>query len=179
MIRNKLLASGIIFGILFSMVCLAQASPPKKEGYTHPKPSSSGHPMPHGSSTPKGHAMPHGSSTPKGHAPEKGSPHTFAKFWRHTLSEEQKQKADAMHIALKTESGPLKAKKALKKSELRSLVIQENTNQKALNKKIDEILEIDRELMQLKYSHMVEMRGMLNPEQRLSFDLGVLNPTGH
>ena len=92
--------------------------------------------------------------------------------WKESLTEEQKMKADKMHLELKKAMSILEAKANLKEAELNGLITQDNPDTKAIQSNINDIMEIKKEMMIKKYDHMVEMRTILTPEQRLSFDLG-------
>lgn len=98
--------------------------------------------------------------------------------WKQTLTEEQKMKADKMHLELKKAMSILEAKMNLKEVELNNLVMQDNANTKAIHHAIDEIMDIKKEMMVKKYDHMVEMRSILTPDQRVSFDLGLSGGMG-
>ena len=100
--------------------------------------------------------------------------HTFSPPWMATLNDQQKLKIDKMHLALSKKQATLKMKKKMLKSELKLLVIEDKANMSAIDKKIDEIASISRDMMKNRYSHMVEMRSVLTDEQRVTFDLGVL-----
>jgi Spy/CpxP family protein refolding chaperone len=124
--------------------------------------------------------MEHGKSSMKHHAMmgrEKG--HLFGSPWKETLTDEQKMRADKMHLELKKATSVPKALLNVKKAELNKLVVNKNPDIKAIHRKIDEILELKREIMRKKYEHMVEMRGMLTSEQRVSFDMKLLEMAGH
>jgi Spy/CpxP family protein refolding chaperone len=98
--------------------------------------------------------------------------------WKETLTEEQKMKADKMHLELKKAMSILEAKTNLKEAELNDLITQDNPDTKAIQSNINDIMEIKKEMMIKKYDHMVEMRTILTPEQRLSFDLGLSSGMG-
>lgn len=68
----------------------------------------------------------------------------------------------------------LKAKKRAIKSELALLVTGASPSNSAINAKIEEYLKIKRQMMQLRYNHLVLVRKVLNPVQRTSFDLYIL-----
>ena len=63
--------------------------------------------------------------------------------------------------------------------ELAILVTQDSPDQNAIDKKIDEILELKREKMRKKYALKVDMRSILTPEQRVSFDMHLLKKAQH
>ena len=113
-----------------------------------------------------------------GHGSMKAGGHVFGPGWKETLEEDQKLKIDKMHLALKKKMVVLKAEKKVKEAELGLLVTSAKPDMNAINKKIDEIVEIKRALMKMKYAHMVEMRSVLTPDQRISFDMGVLSSRG-
>ena len=92
--------------------------------------------------------------------------------WKETLTEEQKMKADKMHLELKKAMSILEAKANLKEAELNNLITQDNPDTKAIHSNISDTMEIKKEMMIKKYDHRVEMRSIITPEQRLSFDLG-------
>jgi len=98
--------------------------------------------------------------------------------WKESLTEEQKMKADKMHLELKKAMSILEAKANLKEAELNGLITQDNPDTKAIQSNINDIMEIKKEMMIKKYDHMVEMRTILTPEQRLSFDLGLSSGMG-
>lgn len=125
-----------------------------------------------------GHGMKHGQGQMMGGHGKKGHMGVFGPNWKDTLTDEQKAKIDKMHLALKKELGVIKAKKKLKKAELSAMVIQDNPDMKEINAKIDEVLNLKREIMRKKYAHMIEMRMVLTPEQRVSFDMGALSMGG-
>ena len=104
--------------------------------------------------------------------------HLFGSYWKKTLTDEQKGQADKMHLALKKSLNVPKAKLNVKKAELNNLVVKGNPDKKAIYQKIDEILELKREIMRKKYDHKVEMRRMLTPEQQVSFDMKLLETAG-
>ena len=122
----------------------------------------------------KGHLLGHGMDQSMGQHGSDYKMHLYSENWRHTLTDKQKTKADQMHVEVKKKMAPLEAQKSFKEAELKALVTQDDPDISAINQKIDEILEVRRKIMQKKYAHKVEMRGMLTPGQRLSFDLSLL-----
>lgn len=93
--------------------------------------------------------------------------------WKQTLTEDQKMKADKMHLELKKAVSVLEAKVKLKEAELNTMVTKDKPDTSAIHGKISEIAELKKEMMTKKYDHIVEMRSILTPEQRVSFDLGL------
>ncbi len=99
--------------------------------------------------------------------------------WRDTLDKSQKKKIDAMHLALKREMIPLRAELSLRMAELRNMVTVKAPDKTAIRKKIREIGALRDRIMEKRYSHILEMRKVLMPDQRRSFDLEFISGTGH
>jgi Spy/CpxP family protein refolding chaperone len=102
-----------------------------------------------------------------------------ASCWMETMTEEQKAKAAKMRLEYKKVKFLLKAQIKVKKVELATLVTQDSPDQSAINKKIEEVLDLKREKMQKKYAFKVAMRSMLTPEQQVSFDMHMLKKALH
>ncbi len=100
-------------------------------------------------------------------------------MWLSTLSTEQRAKMDAMHLALRKEMSVLEAEVGLREAELKNLITRETPDKKAVSQKIDEIIGLKKEMMTKKYDHVMELRGILTPEQRTSFDMMFLGGMGH
>ena len=150
-LRNFLMVSVLMFVMAVSLPATAEMS--KKKDHSH---SGSGH-----------QKMSYGKSSKKGH----GGHHKSGPKWKQTLTDSQKKQADTMHLNLKKSMSVLKAQKKLKKVELINLVIKDDPDTNTIHDKINEIIDLKREIMRIKYDHMLEMRGMLTSEQRLSFDM--------
>lgn len=163
-----------VSGMLTSLLILVFASavvwaePPKKEASGMDK-------RHHGMSG----SSPHGKKESKGHGGGMDGMHLYGKSWRYTLTDEQKMKADAMHLELKKASAPLKALLSLKEAELNAMIVKDKPDMAAVGKKIDEILEVKRRLMLGHNEHKTHMRAMLTPDQRISFDMDLLGKGGH
>ena len=124
------------------------------------------------------HKMKHGKDGKKSYKAGHKGKHMSGPKWKQFLTDAQKKQADIMHLNVKKSMSVLKAQKKLKKVELINLVIMDNPDTNAIHSKIDEIIEVKREIMRVRNDHMVEMRGILTPEQRLSFDMGLLGHGG-
>lgn len=111
---------------------------------------------------------------PMGHGMARGG-HLFGSHWRETLSDEQRAEIDWMHLRLRQEQQVLKAEIALRKAELNRLVTGEDVSADDLRAKVDELMGLKRDYLLNKYQHKIEMRQVLNPQQRVSFDLDVLS----
>ena len=97
-----------------------------------------------------------------------------ASCWTETLTEEQKAKRAQMRLEFKKVKFLIKAQIKVKKVELAVLVTQDNPDQMAIERKIEEILVLKKEKMQKKYAYKVALRNMLTPEQRVLFDMKML-----
>lgn len=98
--------------------------------------------------------------------------------WKKTLTDEQKLKADKMHLELKRVMGVLDARADVKEAELNALITQDDPDTKAIQATINDLMDIRKEMMTKKYDHILDMRSILTPEQRLSFDLGHVSGMG-
>ncbi len=112
----------------------------------------------------------------EGHS--RGGTHHFLPHWSKTLDDEQKRAIDEMHLRLDREIAPLKAEAALKEKELNVLVTRDSPDAAAVDARIDEIVSLKRRILKARYAHIVEMRALLDPAQRISYDMGVLKRTG-
>jgi Spy/CpxP family protein refolding chaperone len=169
-LRNFFMVS--VLAIVMAVAFPAAAEMDKKTGHGH---SDSGHHKKSDRHTDSGHhKMKHGKDGKKGYMAGHKGKHMSGPKWKQFLTDAQKKQADIMHLNVKKSMSVLKAQKKLKKIELINLVIMDNPDTNAIHSKIDEIIEVKREIMRVRNDHMVEMRGMLTPEQRLSFDMGLL-----
>ena len=128
----------------------------------------------HGKSGDGHHAMKHGKKTKMGHKGGHRSGHLFGPHWKGLLTDSQRTQIDKMHLEVKKSTSVMKAQLKVKKIELANLIIQDDPNTGAIHRKIDGILELKGKIMKIKYDHKVEMRGIMTPEQRVSFDMGIV-----
>lgn len=120
----------------------------------------------------------HPSQSPHGEMGHERGSHGDA-CWMKSMTDEQKAKAAKMRLEYKKVKSLMKAQIRVKKVELATLVMQDSPDQNAINKKIEEIVDLKREKMQKKYAFKVALRGMLTPEQRVSFDMHMLKKAVH
>ncbi len=111
----------------------------------------------------------------KGHSRHQGALHLFSPDWHGTLSEHQSVMVDKMHLNLMRDTAAIKAMITVKKTELAVLATQDHPDSASLNQKIDEILDLKRQKIRARYEHIVEMREMLSPEQRISYDMSIIS----
>jgi len=94
--------------------------------------------------------------------------------WKATLTDAQQQQVSKLKLDYKKKVLPIKARIKQAKIELALLMTADKPNQKAIDKKIDEILKLKGEKMRAKANHKIEVRKVLNETQRVAFDLHVL-----
>ncbi len=84
---------------------------------------------------------------------------------------------DRLRVEYMKQKLPLKAKAKAIKLELAALATADEPDTAAVNGRIDALLDVKREMMKLKYNHIAAKRSLLTPEQRVSFDMGVMKRT--
>ena len=104
--------------------------------------------------------------------------HHFAEHWSKTLSDAQKKQIDQMHLRLARDMAIVKAKAEVAQKALNVYTISKDANQDKINAMIDNLLDYDKEILSLRYAHLLEMRHALTEEQRVSYDMGVLKRSG-
>ena len=104
--------------------------------------------------------------------------HHFTPHWAKTLSDEQKRKVDEMHLALDRELVVLKARENLLEKELNALTARDGADRRAIHAKIEELMAVKSAILRQRYDHILEMRAVLTPEQRISYDMAVLRRSG-
>ncbi len=86
----------------------------------------------------------------------------------------QKEAIDRMHHKLHDDQAPFKAKEAKALKELNEMTIREDVRIEDVNAKIDELMEAQKQIMRLRYGHLIEMRAILSDEQKVTYDKNVL-----
>jgi Spy/CpxP family protein refolding chaperone len=99
--------------------------------------------------------------------------------WKKSLSSEQRAKIDKMKLDFIKKQYPMKAKKKALKIELALLATADSPDMKAIDKKIDDLLALTKQMMQQKYAHKTAVRKELNDEQRVQFDIAMLKKAKH
>jgi Spy/CpxP family protein refolding chaperone len=110
----------------------------------------------------------------KSHDGSKDGHHHETPHWAKTLSKEQKKAVDDMHHELDRILEPLKKAEKVAQKELNELTIRADGELSEINKKIDALMEIKNKILRHRYAHLVEMRAILNNEQRVSYDEAVM-----
>ena len=80
-----------------------------------------------------------------------------------------------MHLNFAKAKAILKTRIKALKIELALLSTADQPDSAAIENKIEELLNVKRDMMRIRFGHIVDMRNVLNNEQRLSYDLDVLN----
>lgn len=106
------------------------------------------------------------------------STHNFTDHWVKTLNGDQKTRVDIMHLELDRELVVLKAQEELVQKQINVLVTRDNTASSAVNTKIDELMGIKKQILRSRYTHILEMRAILTPAQRISYDMEILGFSG-
>ena len=106
------------------------------------------------------------------------STHNFTDHWVKTLNGDQKTRVDMMHLDLDRELVALKAQEELVQKQINILATRDNAATSAINTKIDELMGIKKQILRSRYAHILEMRAMLTPAQRISYDMETLGFSG-
>jgi len=112
------------------------------------------------------------------HAMQHG-PGYYGAHWKQTLTDDQRTKVDKIRLDYLKKKYPLKAKKKAAKTELALLVAQDSPNRSAINKKIVGLVDLKKQLLQLRYDYKLEVRKLLTAEQRVQFDTALLKKAHH
>jgi hypothetical protein len=102
------------------------------------------------------------------------SDHLLGPSWRATLSAEQKQSLDKLHVAYAKKTAQLKATIEGLRIQLAVLATENPPHTKAMDAKIEELLGVERELLKTRYAYIFARRALLRPEQQASFDMSVM-----
>lgn len=108
-----------------------------------------------------------------------GGKHLLGKPWRATLSDEQRLQLDNLHLAYAKIKAPLKARMKTLKVQFSVMAVSDELQLESVDAKINELLSTKRELLQAKFNYIAAQRRVLTPEQRVSFDLGVVRKAMH
>jgi hypothetical protein len=80
-----------------------------------------------------------------------------------------------MHHKLHDDQAPFKATEAQALKELNEMTIREDVKIEDVNAKIDELMAAKKQIMRLRYDHLIEMRTILTDDQKVDYDKAVLN----
>ncbi len=97
--------------------------------------------------------------------------------WMEKLADGQKSQIKRLHLELRKEMSVLRAELGVKKAELKALTLRDAPDTQAIDRKTDEIMGIRKEIMRKRINHVIDVRKVLTPEQRVSFDSAIMS--GH
>ncbi len=99
---------------------------------------------------------------------------TRSSHWRRTLTEEQRAQIDGLRVTHVKFVVPLRAKIHAAKADLAVLATADEPDSASIQNKLDELLEMKKQLLRERYEHLGAVRKVLSPEQRMSFDTMVM-----
>ena len=99
--------------------------------------------------------------------------------WWASMTTEQQDQVAKLKLEYKKQKLPLKTEIKQAKLELAMLITSDNPSQKAIDKKIDQIVQLKSKKMHLKAKHKIAVRKVLNESQRLRFDMKILKKAYH
>jgi hypothetical protein len=89
-------------------------------------------------------------------------------------SEDQQKKMEALGLELEKTVLPITAQLEVKAAEIRQLVLADKPDEKAIDKKIDEIGALKLQIAKKRMANRLAVRALLTPEQRAGFDRQML-----
>ena len=92
------------------------------------------------------------------------------------LTKEQQSKLSDMRLSMEKEMLPLRNQMITLRGNLKLELIANNFNQGKVNKIVDQISDVRKEMSLKMIQHMREVRSILTPEQQKKFDLMVMHP---
>jgi Spy/CpxP family protein refolding chaperone len=104
-----------------------------------------------------------------------GHGHEPQASWRASLTDDQKGEISFSKLRLRQKQALVEAGIALKQAEIDRLVTSDEAGDEQLQQAVDALLALQREQALNRYRHLVEVRQLLTPQQRIAFDLGILS----
>lgn len=95
--------------------------------------------------------------------------------WRASLTTEQKSEIALSHLRLRQKQAVVGARIALQEVEIATVVASDENDDARLQAAVDELVGLQKERALNRYRHLMEVRQLLTPQQRVSFDLWVLS----
>jgi Spy/CpxP family protein refolding chaperone len=90
------------------------------------------------------------------------------------LSEEQQTEIKSLRMALQKSILPLKSDLEVAQAELKKMMIADSPNQSAIEKKVETIGKLRIEMQKLQVVNQLNIRKLLNEEQKVAFDKRIL-----
>lgn len=104
-----------------------------------------------------------------------GHGHHAQASWHASLTEDQKGEINFSKLRLRQKQALVEAGIALKKAEIDRIITSAEAGDEELQRAVDELMTLKREQALNRYRHLAEVRQLLTPQQRVSFDLGILS----
>lgn len=98
--------------------------------------------------------------------------------WIKGLTAEQKTGMSRLRVELKKELASIDAAVDLRKADIKNQVTSDTPDRKAVSRLAAEIAGLKTKALEAKYDHMIKVRSLLTPEQKLEFDSSVLTKDG-
>lgn len=102
----------------------------------------------------------------------------FGASWYGTLSDNQKGDIRLSYLRMRQKQTLLRARVALQEAEIAGLIAGDETEEGNLEGLIDALGELRKEQAMNRYRHLVEVRQLLTPAQRVPFDLWMISGRG-
>lgn len=95
--------------------------------------------------------------------------------WRASLTAEQKSEISLSHLRLRQKQALVGARIDLQEVEIATVVASDENDDARLQAAVEELAGLKKERALNRYRHLMEVRQLLTPQQRVSFDLWVLS----
>lgn len=90
------------------------------------------------------------------------------------LTKDQQAKLQDMRLAMQKEMLPLRNRLVTLRGDMKLELVADNFNQGKVNKTVDQISDVRKEMSLKMIQHLREVRSILTPEQQKTFDLMVM-----
>lgn len=117
----------------------------------------------------RGHHQEGGEGRHHGYQMQHGG-HWGGNAWWSTLTDAQRETIEAAKLKMKKARVQTYGKLRVAKAELSQLTTEDKPQQARIDKKIDEVTQLMSQLMKQRYAYRLEVRKVLNDEQRLAYD---------
>ena len=94
--------------------------------------------------------------------------------WQDTLSDSQQKDVQKARLSYSKKKDLVTARIKQAKVELATLLTDDSPSHNAINKKIDEISKLYSEKLQAKADYKIQIRKILNTDQRVKFDMELM-----
>jgi Spy/CpxP family protein refolding chaperone len=99
--------------------------------------------------------------------------------WKASLTDEQRTQIAKLKLSYKQKAIPLKLQIKQARVELAMLITSAKPDNKAIDKKIDQIVNLKARKMRLKADMKIAIRKLLNDDQKVMFDMKMLKKAYH